>query len=71
MKNTYKSKNDYLKKGKRADVHTTINGDLYEDFQIFCLKIKQPQSKSFDVLIDMVLNDEKLLKEFKNRIKLY
>lgn len=71
MKNTYKSKNDYLKKGKRADVHTSINGKIYEDFQITCLRLKTPQSKALDIIIDMVLNDEKLLNEFKNRLRLY
>lgn len=67
----YKSKYDYTKKYKRSDVHTTIAEPIYEQFQIQCVKLKQPQTKCLDVILDMVLNNEELLEEFINRVKKY
>lgn len=67
----YITKKDYLKLGKRTDVHTTIREDLYEELQIISIKSKEPLTKLFDVLIEETLKDEIKLKEFKNKIKIY
>lgn len=67
----YKSKYDYTKKYKRSDVHTTIAEPIYEQFQIQCIKLRQPQTKCLDVILDMVLNDQALLEKFINRVKKY
>ena len=67
----YKSKYDYTKKYRRSNVHTTIADPVYEQFQIQCIKLKQPQTKCLDVILDMVLNDQELLKEFVNRVRNY
>lgn len=66
----YKSKNDYQKL-ERSDVHTTIRKDLYKKLKSVALDIDQHSTKCLDIIIEMVLKDEKLLNEFKNRVRLY
>lgn len=67
----YKSKNDYLKAGKRSDVHTSIRSDIYENLQVTAIKLKEPSTKCLDVIIEMILNDKNLFDEFKNKLRLY
>ena len=74
MKNSsfvYKTKNDYLKYGKRSDIHTTIREDIYDKFRVECFKAKQPTTKALDVVLKMILENENLLKEFHNNLKKY
>lgn len=66
----YKTKYDYTKY-PRKDVHTTIRKDLYKKFQILCIEIDQPQTKSMDMILELVLNDEKLKNELINKIRTY
>lgn len=67
-----KFKNDYLKKGNRETFHTTLRQDILEDFQIMCIKAKQPiMGKCMDVALEMILKDENLKREFLNQLKLY
>lgn len=66
----YKTKNDY-QKYPRAKVYTTIRKDLYEEFQIFSIKIKQHQSKILDVVLEELLHNENFKQEIKNKVKLY
>ena len=66
-----KFKFDYCKLGAREDFGTTVNKDLLLEFKILSKRINQPMSKCLDVMLDMILNDEKLLDEFKDRIRKY
>ncbi|MGL4450732.1 MAG: hypothetical protein ACRCX8_08610 [Sarcina sp.] len=67
----YKTKFDYAKLDKRSKVNTTIRQDLYESLQIECIKMKQPISKSFDIMIDMILSDPELLETWIKNVKKY
>lgn len=67
----YKTKFDYAKLKKRSKVNTTVREDLYESLQIQCIKMKQPISKSLDVMIDMVLSNPELLETWVNKVKKY
>lgn len=62
------SKIDYLEKGTRVRVNSTMRKDLAKDFKGLMKKLKRPQSIAFDVLIEMLKEDEDLLKEFIHRI---
>lgn len=66
----YKSKNDY-QKFPRSDVHTTIRKDLYKKLKSIALDVDQHSTKCLDIIIEMILKDEKLLSEFKNRVRAY
>lgn len=72
MNNTkiYKSKYDY-QKYERSDVHTTIRADLYEELQLLSVKVKEPQTKIMDCILELILKDEKMLNELKNKVRLY
>ncbi len=65
-----KSKYDY-RKYKRSDVHTTVREDIYTDWQILSVKLRQPSTKMLDIALEMILKDEVLLNEFKNKLRLY
>ncbi|EQB4340380.1 hypothetical protein ACYJ2U_001726 [Clostridium botulinum] len=66
----FKTKYDYTRH-ERKDVHTTIRKDMYKEFQKFCIEIDQPQTKSMDMILELVLNDEKLKNELINKIRTY
>lgn len=66
----YKSKNDY-QKYPRSNMHTTIREDLYEEFQIFAIKIKQHQSKILDIVLEELLNNEDFKEKIEKEVKSY
>lgn len=51
--------------------HSTIRADLLEQLRIISAIKKEPKSKCMDVILNMVLNDEKLKREFENKLRLY
>lgn len=63
-------KNDYTK-AKRDVFHSTIREDLLQQLKIIAITKKQPVSKCMDVILDMILNDEKMKREFENKLRLY
>lgn len=68
---TYKTKYDYLKLGDRADVHSTIREDIYEKLMIVSVKTKQPMTKYFDCMIEMILDNPDLKSQLIDRVRNY
>jgi hypothetical protein len=66
-----KSKNDYLKTGERENIHVTIRKDINEDLSVFCLRLRESKGKVLDMMIKLILEDEKLTNELKNKIRTY
>jgi hypothetical protein len=56
----------------RKQVTTTINTELYKEFQTLSIQIDQPTSKMFDVLLmNLFDGDETKLNDFIYQVKLY
>lgn len=66
-----REKDDYLSKGARRRVHSSMREDLYKDFSNLCKYIDEPMSVGFDVMIEMLQEDEELLNQFIDRCKKY
>ena len=66
-----KEANDYLSKGARRRIHSSMRVDLYQDLSNLMKYINHPMSVGFDVLVEMLQEDEELLKEFIDRVKKY
>ena len=63
-------KYDYCKE-PREQVTTTINKRILKDFTKLSQNIGQPKTKMYDIAIEMILEDEKLLKKFITKVKQY
>ena len=66
-----KEADDYLSKGARRRIHSSMRVDLYKDFSNLMKYINHPMSVGFDVLVEMLQEDEELLQEFIDRVKKY
>lgn len=65
-----KDKLDYIQKGKRRRINSTMRNDLYNDFDQLMKKLGKSNSIGFDVFVEM-LNDDKILHDFVNRVVKY
>lgn len=66
-----KESNDYLSKGARRRIHSSMREDLYQDFSNLMKYINRPMSIGFDVLIEMLQDNPDMLQEFITRCKRY
>lgn len=65
-----KDKLDYIQKGKRRRINSTMRNDLYNDFDQLMKQLGKSNSIGFDVFVEM-LNDDKILHDFVNRVVKY
>lgn len=66
-----KEAGDYLSKGARRRIHSSMRVDLYQDLSNLMKYIDHPMSVGFDVFVEMLQSDEELLKKFVDRVKKY
>ena len=67
----YITKHDYLKLGKRENVHSTIREDIYLDLQILSKQFKEPITKILDILVLEIISDKNKQQELKNKLQNY
>ena len=65
-----KDKLDYIQNGKRRRINSTMRNDLYNDFNQLMKQLGKSNSIGFDVFVEM-LNDDKILHDFVNRVVKY
>lgn len=70
--NGYKIKegNEYLK-NPRTKVTTTIRKDYYEEYKKMMNAIDEEYCKGFDIMLQLLSENEELLNEFVHRVKKY
>lgn len=67
-----KEKDDYLSKGDRSRLNSTMRTDLYRDYSLLMkYHVREHMSVGFDVLIEMLQDNPKMLEEFIDRCKKY
>lgn len=67
-----KEKDDYLSKGSRSRLNSTMRSDLYKDFSLLMKHhVREHMSVGFDVLIEMLQDNPDMLQDFINRCKKY
>lgn len=64
-------KYDYVKKGTRSVLGTTVNDDLLMELKTLSIRAKQPMSKMLDVMIMETLKDEESVKQFVTKVRNY
>lgn len=65
-----KEGNEYLKH-KRTKVTTTIRTEYYNEYKKLMNMIDQEYCKGFDIVLEMLSEDEDLLQEFVKRVRNY
>lgn len=65
-----RSKKDY-RIYPRTKVTTTIRSEYYEEYKNLMNHINQEYCKGFDVMLELLSEDEELLEKFVNRVKKY
>ena len=65
-----KDRLDYIQKGKRRRINSTMRNDLYDDFDKLMKQLGKSNSVGFDVLVEM-LHDDRILSDFVNRVVKY
>jgi len=67
-----KEGDDYLSKGERSRLNSTMRTDLYKDFSaLMKYHVREHRSIGFDVLIEMLQDNPDMLREFITRCKRY
>lgn len=66
-----KDKSDYIEKGERKRINSSMRKDLADEYTKLMKQIKKPQSVGFDVFIEMLQNDDKLLTDFVKKVRRY
>lgn len=67
----YQTSMDYTKHYDRANVHTTIREDYYQELLMLSVLHKQPASKMLDVLLMELFKDKNKIEEFIQKVKSY
>lgn len=67
---TIRSKYDY-KIHPRTKVTTTIRSSYYNEYKTLMNHINQDYCKGFDIMIELLSEDEDLLNRFINKVKKY
>lgn len=63
---------DYLSKGERSRLNSTMRIDLHKDFSaLMKYHVREHMSVGFDVLIEMLQDNPDMLNEFITRCKKY
>lgn len=65
-----KEKSDYLK-NPRTKITTTIRSDYYDEYKKLMKNIDVEMCKGYDIILELLSEDQELLKEFINRVKKY
>lgn len=65
-----RSKKDY-RIHPRTKVTTTIRSEYYEEYKNLMNHINQEYCKGFDIMLELLSEDEELLEKFLNRVKRY
>lgn len=66
----YLTKHKNYLENERRNVFTTVRKDYYSDFESLCKKLNEPKTKAFDMLLEL-LYDEEILKKYIKRLKDY
>lgn len=66
-----KDRFDYIEKGERKRINSSMRKDLAEEYSSLMKQIKKPQSVGFDVMVEMLQDNENLLTEFVKRVRRY
>ena len=66
-----KYKDDYLRKGIRQRVNSTMRKDLFDEYKELMDNLNKPMSIGFDCFIELLQEDEVLLETFVKRILKY
>lgn len=63
---------DYLSKGERSRLNSTMRTDLHKDFSaLMKYHVREHMSVGFDVLVEMLQDNPDMLQEFIDRVKKY
>lgn len=62
--------NEYLS-NPRTKVTTTIRSDYYDEYKKLMQAIKEEYCKGFDIMIELLSEDEELLNKFISKVKKY
>lgn len=65
------SKDDYLSKGTRSRINSTMRSDLNNEFALLMKHLREPMSIGYDVLVTMLKDNPTMLDEFIKRCKEY
>lgn len=65
-----KERKDYLEK-PRTKVTTTIRSDYFDSYKELMNNIDVDMCKGYDIMLELLSEDQELLKEFVNRVRNY
>lgn len=65
-----KEKNDYLE-NPRTKITTTIRSDYYDEYKKLMKALDKEMCKGYDIMLELMSEDDELLEKFISRIKKY
>lgn len=65
-----KERKDYLE-NPRTKVTTTIRSDYYDEYKKLMKALDKEMCKGYDIMLELMSEDEELLEKFINRLKRY